>query len=49
MKQKVQRDPNGVKYINPDRRCKDCKHYPCMLGQDKLKSDFARYGCTLYD
>lgn len=33
----------------PERSCKDCKFYPCILGHENLKSDFAKYGCTIYD
>lgn len=32
----------------PDRSCKDCQEYPCMKGQQTLKSDFAKYGCNQY-
>ena len=49
MKKKVIRDKDGVKYNTPDRTCKDCKHYPCIIGQENCFADFAKYGCTLYD
>lgn len=32
----------------PNRSCKECKEYPCMKGQNVLRSDFAKYGCKHY-
>ena len=49
MKQRVARDPDGIRYYNPERSCKECRHYPCLIGHENLKADFAKYGCTMYD
>lgn len=37
-----------IKLKYPDRSCKGCKSYPCFIGMEKCKSDFAKYGCTLW-
>lgn len=44
----VVKDRSGVKLKFPNRRCKDCKKYPCFRGIDKCVSDFASYGCVYY-
>lgn len=49
MKPRVPRDQDGVRIYNPERTCLECKHNPCILGQDKCKADFAKYGCVMYD
>ena len=35
-----------IKYS--DRSCKKCKNYPCFIGINKCKCDFAKYGCYDY-
>lgn len=42
-------DDDKVKYKYLDRSCKVCKKYPCIEGMDKLPTDFAKYGCTLFE
>lgn len=42
------RDKFGVKLKYPKRSCKNCRKYPCFVGIDKCKSDFAQYGCIFY-
>ena len=37
-----------IKFKFPERTCKDCKRYPCIINQQILKCDFAKYGCTKY-
>lgn len=39
------KDKDGFRYKYPERSCKKCMKYPCILNMDKLKSDFAKYGC----
>lgn len=43
------KDKDGFHYKHPERSCKRCKNYPCISGMDKLKGDFASYGCTLFE
>ena len=45
---KVIRDKFGIKLKYPNRSCKECKKYPCFSGITNCKSDFAKYGCTLW-
>lgn len=42
------KDKFGVKYKFPTRTCKECKSYPCFVGFELCKCDFAKYGCTYY-
>lgn len=44
----VERDKYGVKLKYPDRECKKCTRYPCFIGIDKCRSNFAAYGCFYY-
>lgn len=46
-KNSVITDVNGVVYKFPERKCTDCKKYPCLVG-NKFKCDFAKYGCKDY-
>lgn len=43
------KDKDGFHYKHPERSCKRCMKYPCLKDMDKLKSDFARYGCLNYE
>jgi hypothetical protein len=38
----------GIKLKFPDRTCKACKKYPCFIGIENTRSDFAKYGCIYY-
>lgn len=38
------KDKNGIVYQYPDRSCKSCAYYPCLIGEDFV-CDFAKYGC----
>lgn len=42
------KDKDGFHYKHPERSCNRCMKYPCLKDMDKLKSDFAKYGCTYY-
>lgn len=33
----------------PDRNCKRCRNYPCFVGIENSKVEFAKYGCFKYD
>lgn len=44
----IDQDKYGVRYKYPTRKCKTCRRYPCFIGIDKCKSNFAAYGCTYY-
>ena len=43
------KDKDGVSYRHPERSCKQCKLYPCLEGIERLRADFAKYGCKLFD
>ena len=45
---KTVKDENGIVLKFPKRICKKCSRYPCVLGMDKLRSNFAAYGCTYF-
>lgn len=32
----------------PERDCKECSKYPCFMGQENAKANFAKYGCINY-
>lgn len=36
------------KFSADQRTCKQCKKYPCIKNQQKLKLDYARLGCVDY-
>lgn len=42
------KDDAGLAYAHPERSCKKCLRYPCLDNMDKLKSDFAKYGCVKF-
>lgn len=42
------KDINNIKYKFPEKTCKECKKYPCMINMDIFKCDFAKYGCKDY-
>lgn len=42
------KDKDGVKYKFPNRTCKECEKYPCFMGIQNMKCDFAKYGCINY-
>lgn len=43
------KDKDGFHYKHPERSCNRCMKYPCLKDMDKLKSEFAKYGCTYYE
>ena len=43
------KDPDGFHYKHPERSCTKCRKYPCLPKMDALKSNFAAYGCTMFD
>ena len=47
-KQAIDKDKDGVKYKYPARTCKECVKYPCFIGQENAKADFAKYGCVKF-
>ena len=44
----IEKDKFGVKLKFPNRKCVNCKRYPCFPEIEKCSSDFAAYGCTYY-
>lgn len=42
------KDRNNFHYKFPQNSCKRCLNYPCVPRMDKLKSDFAKFGCKSY-
>ena len=45
---KYLRDTDGKKFKYPDRDCKRCVLYKCVLNMHKLRCNFAKYGCRDY-
>lgn len=43
------KDTDGKKFKFPDRDCKNCKRYKCLVNMDMLKCNFAKYGCRNYN
>ncbi len=43
------KDKDGFHYKHPERNCKNCKKYPCLNNMDKLYSNFAAYGCKMFE
>ena len=43
------KDHDGFHYKHPERSCKKCSKYPCLEGMDKLRGNFAAYGCTQFE
>lgn len=44
----METDKLGVKLKFPERKCTKCVKYPCFMGIETCKSNFAGYGCTYY-
>lgn len=44
----IEKDKYGVKLKYPNRKCKDCRRYPCFPEITKCSSNFAAYGCVYY-
>ena len=42
------KDSWGVQLKFPDRTCSNCMRYPCIIGQENCRCDFAKYGCINY-
>ena len=42
------KDKDNFHYRFPQNSCKRCLNYPCLEEMDKLKSDFAKFGCRNY-
>lgn len=45
---KVIKDKFGIKLKYPDRKCKECKCYPCFEGIENCVCDMSKYGCVYY-
>lgn len=45
----VLKDKYGVKLKYPNRKCEECKKYPCFDEISKCSSNFAAYGCFYYE
>ena len=43
------KDKDNFHYKFPQNSCKRCLNYPCLPNMDKLKSDFAKFGCKKFD
>lgn len=43
------RDKYMLRYKYPNRTCKQCKKYPCFPEIDTCSSNFAAYGCELWE
>ena len=43
------KDKDGFHYKHPERSCMRCIKYPCIPDMDKLKGDFAKYGCKSWE
>lgn len=43
------KDKDGFRYKYPTRQCVNCKKYPCITNMEKLYSNFAGYGCRLWE
>ena len=43
------KDKDGFHYKHPERSCLRCIKYPCLPNMDKLKGNFASYGCKYYE
>lgn len=45
----MEEDKEHKKYWKfPERDCKECKKYPCFVGQKNMIANFAKYGCINY-
>lgn len=42
------KDEYGIQIKFPDRKCEDCKWYPCMNNFEIFNTKFAKYGCRDY-
>lgn len=42
------KDEDGFAYKHPERSCSRCLEFPCIPEMEKLKGDFAKYGCLHY-
>lgn len=40
------KDEDGFSYKHPERNCNKCLNFPCISGMDKLRGNFAAYGCV---
>lgn len=45
---KYLRDTDGKKFKYPDRDCKRCVLYKCVMNMHKLRCNFAKWGCRDY-
>lgn len=43
------KDKDNFHYKFPQNSCQRCLKYPCLPNMDKLKSDFAKFGCKKFD
>lgn len=44
----VVKDKWGVKLQHPERKCQDCKKFPCFVGIENTSCLMAAYGCKYY-
>lgn len=42
------KDEFGIQLKYPDRKCTECRKYPCMQGFEVFKCNMAAYGCRDY-
>lgn len=40
---------DGFHYKFPQNSCDRCFKYPCLPNMDKLKSNFAKFGCKYFE
>jgi hypothetical protein len=43
------KDKDNFHYRFPQNSCKRCLNYPCLEEMNKLKSDFAKFGCRNFN
>lgn len=49
MSEVIFKDRDNFHYKFPQNSCKRCLNYPCLPHMEKLKSDFAKFGCKNFD
>lgn len=43
------KDKDNFHYKFPQRCCKRCLNYPCLPKMNLLKSNFAKFGCKMWE
>lgn len=41
-------DEEEIRLRVPNHSCDTCAYYPCFLGMENCKCNFAQYGCRSY-